>query len=416
MKPSPHRDVSRAEFIGIVAALMALNSLAIDIMLPALPFMGEALAVTAENERQYIISVYMMGYGIGEIFFGPVSDRLGRRGPLLAGIGIYIVAAIAAVFSPSFAIVLALRFVQGLGAASTRVIATSIVRDRYVGRGMAEVMSMVIMLFMAIPILAPGMGQLLLLLWPWQSIFLFMGGLAIVVGLWTLLRLPETLPADARRSLGPGSVIEAFNIVVTNRVAFSYGLAGTFMFASLFGFLTSAQQIYVGIYGLGPYFPVAFAGVAALMGLASFTNSKLVAKLGMRRLSHGAVLVFTVVSGIWLVLAETIEVPFWLFLPLLAAIMSCFGWAAANMNSLSMEPLGEVAGTASSVFGFIQTVGGVLIGGYIGQQFDGTVVPAATGYFAMGVLCIICIVVAEKGRFFGDDMAAAEQRGTAASA
>ncbi|SHN04059.1 multidrug effflux MFS transporter [Roseibium suaedae] len=404
MKLLPSRDISRAEFIGIVAALMALNSLAIDIMLPALPFMGDALGVSTENERQFIISAYMMGYGVGEIFFGPVSDRFGRRGPLLAGIAIYIFAAIAVIFSPSFFMVLALRFVQGLGAASTRVIATSIVRDRYVGRAMAEVMSMVFMLFMAIPILAPGLGQMMLAFWPWQSIFLFMGGLAMVVGLWTLIRLPETLSSDARRSLGPSAVIEAFNIVVMNREAISYGLAGTFMFASLFGFLTSAQQIYVGIYGLGPYFPVAFASVAALMGLASFTNSKAVARLGMRRLSHGAALVFTGVSGLWLVLAETIAVPFWLFLPLLAIIMSCFGWAAANMNSLSMEPLGEVAGTASSVFGFIQTVGGVLIGGYIGQQFDGTVIPVAAGYFAMGILCLLCILVAENGRIFRMDV------------
>ncbi|WP_337271115.1 multidrug effflux MFS transporter [Oryzifoliimicrobium ureilyticus] len=408
MHTQSKRDIPRFEFIGIVSALMALNSLAIDIMLPALPRMGEALGVVAENERQFIISAYMMGYGVGEIFFGPISDRFGRRGPLLLGLGLYIVAAIAAVFSPSFAMVLAFRFTQGLGAASTRVIATSIVRDRYVGQSMAQVMSMVIMLFMAVPILAPGMGQVLLAFWPWQSIFLFMGGLAILVGLWTCFRLPETLLPEGRRSLGPSAVLEAFKLVATNRAAFSYGLAGTFMFASLFGFLTSAQQIYVGIYGLGPYFPVAFAAVAALMGLASFTNSRLVATLGMRRLSHGAVLIFTIFSGIWLALARLIDVPFWLFLPLLTIIMSCFGWAAANMNSLSMEPLGEVAGTASSVFGFIQTVGGVLIGGYIGQQFNGTVVPVAAGYFSMGVLCVLCILVAEKGLIFGADTSSDE--------
>lgn len=401
MFTTPSHDLSRGEMIGLIAALMALNSLAIDIMLPALPYMGPALGVESENERQFIISAYMLGYGMGEIVFGPLSDRFGRRGPLLAGVGIYVVAAAAAMLSPTFGAVLALRFAQGIGAASTRVIATSIVRDRFSGHAMAEVMSMAFMLFMAIPILAPGLGQILLFLGPWQLIFAFMAALGFGVAIWTGVRLPETLAPHRRRSIGPRTVLEGFRIVVTHRAAFAYGLAGTFMFASLFGFLNSAQQIYVGIYDLGNWFPVAFASVAALMGVASFTNSRLVARLGMRRLSHGAILVFTAVSGLWLVLASIHPLPFWLFLPLLAIIMSCFGWAAANMNSLSMEPLGDVAGMASSVFGFIQTVGGVIIGSFIGQQFNGTVIPVAMGYFAMGVLSLIAILVAEKGRLFG---------------
>lgn len=395
--------LGRREFIGLIAALMALHSLAIDIMLPALPYMGDAFGVSAVNQNQFIISAYMFGYGLGEIVFGPLSDRFGRRGPLLAGIAVYILAAALAVVSPSLGVVLLLRFLQGIGAASTRVVATSIVRDRYSGRAMAEVMSLSIMLFMAIPILAPGAGQLLLLVGPWQGIFLFMAALGTLVGIWTLLRLPETLAVGDRRSLGPSAVAQAFGIVFRNRPAFAYGLAGMFMFASLFGFLTSAEQIYVGIYGLGPCFPVAFAGVAALMGLASFTNSRLVSAIGMRRLSHSAVVVFTVGSGLLMVLALEGPVPFWAFLPLLAIVMSCFGWAAANMNSLSMEPLGAVAGTASSVFGFIQTVGGVLIGGYVGQQFDGTIVPVAVGYFAMGVCTLVAVLVAEGGRLFGTE-------------
>jgi DHA1 family bicyclomycin/chloramphenicol resistance-like MFS transporter len=174
-----------------------------------------------------------------------------------------------------------------------------------------------------------------------------------------------------------------------------------FLFGALFGFISSSQQIYVDIYGLGVYFPVAFAAMAGLMGVSSFTNSRIVRHVGMRRLSHGAMLVFTVFSGIWLALALAGFMPLWLFFSLLAVIMFSFGWASSNMNSLSMEPLGAVAGTASSVFGFIQTVGGALIGGYTGQHFDGTTVPAASGYFAMGVLALICILVAEKGRLFG---------------
>ena len=399
------RAISRTELICLIAALMALNSLAIDIMLPALPAMGAAFAIPSENERQYVITCYMLGYGMGEILFGPLSDRYGRRYPLLFGIAVYALAALAAIFAPTLTLLLGLRFLQGLGAASIRVIATSVVRDQYSGSAMAEVMSISFMLLMAIPILAPGLGQTLLLIGPWQAIFIFMTVFGAVIGIWTLRRMPETLSIWDRRSLRLGTLVESFNLVVTNRAAFAYGLAGTFMFASLFGFLTSAQQIYVGIYDLGPYFPVAFASVAAMMGLAAFTNSKLVTKFGLRRLSHGAVIIFTVASIVWLALALTIDVPFWLFLTLLAVIKSCFGWAAANLNSLSMEPLGDVAGTASSVFGFIQTVGGVIIGGYIGQQFDGTVIPVAAGHALMGILALLCVLTGESGRLFGVDSA-----------
>ncbi|WP_240229598.1 multidrug effflux MFS transporter [Devosia lacusdianchii] len=395
------RVLSRPEFIALMAALMALNALAIDVMLPALPYMGEALGVTSENERQFVISAYMLGMGIAVLGFGPLTDRFGRRAPLLVGMGIYILAALAAVFAPSFGILLALRFIQGMGAASVRVIATAVVRDRYSGREMAEVMSLTFMVFMAIPIVAPGIGQVILLVGEWHNIFIFMGLLALAFWIWTFIRLPESLAVEHRRPLSLRSVLDGFRIVFTNRVAISYGLAGTFLFGALFGFISSSQQIYVDIYGLGVYFPVAFAAMAGLMAVSSFTNSRIVRRFGMRRLSHGAMLSYTIFSGIWLAFALSGFLPLWLFFSFLAIIMFSFGWAASNMNSLSMEPLGAVAGTASAVFGFIQTVGGALIGSYTGQHFDGTTVPTATGYFVMGVLALICILVAERGRLFG---------------
>ncbi len=395
------RVLSRPEFIALVAALMALNALAIDVMLPALPYMGEALGIANENERQFVVTAYMLGMGIAVLGFGPLTDRFGRRAPLLWGVGLYILAAIVAAFVQDFTLLLALRFIQGMGAASVRVIATAVVRDRYSGREMAEVMSLTFMVFMAIPIIAPGIGQVLLLTGPWQTIFIFMGILAGAFWLWTYVRLPETLPVAQRRPLSLRAVLEGFRIVFTNRVAFSYGLAGMFLFGALFGFISSSQQIYVDIYGLGVYFPVAFAAMAGLMAVSSFTNSKVVRRLGMRRLSHGAMLVFTIFSGIWLVLAWIGFLPLWLFFSLLAIIMFCFGWSASNMNSLSMEPLGNVAGTAASVFGFIQTVGGAVIGSYTGQHFNGTTIPAAMGYLSMGILALVCILIAENGRLFG---------------
>jgi drug resistance transporter, Bcr/CflA subfamily len=395
------RVLSRPEFIALVAALMALNALAIDVMLPALPYMGEALGIANENERQFVVTAYMLGMGIAVLAFGPLTDRFGRRAPLLAGMGVYVVAAIVAAFAPNFTVLLALRFIQGMGAASVRVIAQAVVRDRYSGREMAEVMSLTFMVFMAIPIIAPGIGQILLLTGPWQAIFIFMGLLALAFWFWSYLRLPETLPPERRRPLSLRAVLDGFRLVFTNRVAISYGLAGMFLFGALFGFITSAQQIYVDIYGLGVYFPVAFAAVAGLMAVSSFTNSRVVRRFGMRRLSHGAMLTFTIVSALWLAFALGGVLPLWLFFALFSTIMFSFGWAASNMNSLSMEPLGAVAGTAASVFGFIQTVGGALIGSAIGQFFDGTTVPAAIGYTCMGALALVCILIAENGRLFG---------------
>ncbi|WP_332716059.1 multidrug effflux MFS transporter [Pelagibacterium mangrovi] len=398
---SATRDVSRPEFIALIAGLMALNALAIDVMLPALPYMGEALGVMNENDRHFVLTAYMLGFGLAQLAFGPLSDRFGRRAPLLVGMVVYILAAFAAVFSPNFATLLVLRFVQGLGAAGTRVIATSVVRDRFGGRAMAEVMSLVFMVFMVIPVIAPAIGQVILFTGPWEYIFVFMAVLGAVIAIWAYVRLPETLAPENRRTLRPAVVIDGFRTVLSNRMAIMYGLAGTFIFGALFGFINTSQQIYVDVYGLGALFPLAFAFQASLMSVSSYTNSRMVRRVGMRRLSHGALLVFTAMSGVWLILAMTVPMPLWLFMTLLCIIMFMFGWTTSNMNSLSMEPLGAVAGTASSVFGFIQTVGGAILGTVTGSFFDGSITPIAAGYFIMGLLAIGCVLIAENGKLFG---------------
>jgi DHA1 family bicyclomycin/chloramphenicol resistance-like MFS transporter len=395
------RIISRPEFIALVAGLMCLNSLAIDVMLPALPYMGVALGVESENERQLVIAAYMLGFGVAQLAFGPLSDRFGRRNPLLIGIVVYVLAAGCAILAPNFFTLLFLRVIQGMGAAGTRVIATSAIRDRYSGRDMAQVMSLSFMVFMVLPVIAPGIGQVILFAGPWQYIFAFMAILATVIGVWVFLRLPETLSVEHRRPLTVSAVLGGFRLVFTNRVAFSYGLAGMFMFGGLFGFISSSQQIYVDIYGLGPYFPVAFAAMASLMSLSNYFNSRFVQRLGMRRLSHGAMLIYMVFAITLTVGSHYFQLPLIVFFLLVAGIMFMFGFAASNMNSLSMEPLGEVAGTASAVFGFIQTVGGAIIGSFIGQSFNGTVTPVALGYLTMGIVTLICVLIAEKGRLFG---------------
>lgn len=394
--------MGKVEFIGLAAMLMALNALAIDIMLPGLQEIGAALGVINENHRQYVISAYLLGFGIAQLGYGPISDRYGRRKPMLFGLGIYVISSIAVVFVPSFAGVLALRFIQGIGSAATRVITISIVRDVYGGRQMAEVMSLIMMVFMVVPVIAPGTGQIVLLFGDWHLIFVFMAVIAVIVGAWMYYRLPETLHPEDVRPFTVKSVLNGFKIVLTNRIALCYTLSSTFIFGALFGFINSAEQVYKGVYELGQWFAVAFAGVALFMALSSFINARLVGRFGMRRLSHGSLIGFIVITFVWLLIQiyGPQPMPFALFIVLFALAMFQFGWIGSNFNSLAMEPLGHVAGTASSVIGFMGTVGGSLIGALIGQSFDGTALPMVAGFFIVSLVGLVFVLIGEKGQLF----------------
>lgn len=394
------QGVGKVEFIAMMAMLMALNALAIDIMLPGLQQIGADLGVESENHRQYVISAYLLGFAFAQLVYGPLADRFGRRLPLIVGLGIYVAAAMAAVFAPTFGILLLIRFVHGIGSAATRVITVSIIRDVFGGRKMAEVMSLVMMIFMIVPVVAPGTGQVIMIFGEWHLIFGFMAVSALAVTVWVFLRLPETLDPADKRPFTPRSILQAFGIVLGNRVALCYTLASAFVFGALFGFINSAQQVYVGIYELGTMFPVAFAAVAMFMALSSFMNSRLVGRFGMRRLSHGALLGFMAISGIWFVLSLFGVIPFPLFLLLFALAMFQFGLIGSNFNALAMEPLGHVAGTASSVLGFMGTAGGGAIGALIGQAFDGTTMPLGAGFFGVSVVGLVFVLIAEKGRLF----------------
>jgi len=401
-RPSLLKGMGRPEFIALMAFLMALNALAIDIMLPGLQQIGSALNVTNENHRQYVVSAYLIGFGIAQLFYGPVADRFGRRKPMLFGLGVYVVSSLAVTLVPSFGALLVLRFIQGLGSAAMRVITISVVRDVFGGRQMAEVMSLIMMVFMVIPVVAPGTGQVIMLLGHWHLIFVFMAAVATLVGCWMYIRLPETLSPVDVRPFTARSILGGFRIVLTDRVALCYTLASTFIFGALFGFINSAQQIYVGIYHLGTWFPVAFAGVATFMALSSFVNSRLVGRFGMRRLSHVSLLGFISITFVWLLIQVfgPQPMPFPLFFVLFALAMFQFGWIGSNFNSLAMEPLGHVAGTASSVLGFMGTVGGSLIGAAIGQAYDGTALPMVAGYFTVSLIGLVFVLIAEKGRLF----------------
>ncbi len=399
-EPQGALSIPRWEFITLCGVLMALNALAIDIMLPALQHIGESLGVEQANHRQLVIPAYIFGFGIAQIVFGPLSDRFGRRGPLLFGLGIYICAAAAAAIAPTFETLLVCRFIQGFGAAASRVIAASIVRDVYAGRYMAEVLSLIFMVFMGVPVIAPGIGQVIMLFASWHFIFLVMAAGALAAALWVIFRLPETLRAEYRRPLTARSVLGGFRIVVTNRATLCYSIASTLSFGAMFGFVTSVQQIYVGLYGLGNMFPVVFAVMAGLIALTNLANSRLVGRHGMRRLSQGALCALLVVTLIWVALSLRGPIPFPIFITIIAAAMIPFSLLAANFNALAMEPLGHLAGTASSFLGSMQTFGGGVLGTLVGQAYNGTVTPLALAFLATAVGGLAMVAIAEKGQFF----------------
>jgi DHA1 family bicyclomycin/chloramphenicol resistance-like MFS transporter len=289
-----------------------------------------------------------------------------------------------------------------VGAAATRVIATAIVRDLTQGRRMAQVMSMAMTVFMIVPIVAPGLGQLILFVAPWRWIFGALLIYALAVLIWTLLRLPETLRPENTTPFRPRAIARAYADVLRERQALGYMIGTTFMTACLFGYITSSEQIYVDVFGLGAAFPLAFASVALAMSAGTFLNSRLVILHGMRQIAHRMTVVFTVLAAVIAVLAWFGLASFWVFLALLALTLSLFGLIASNFNALAMEPVGRVAGSASALYGAVTATGGALLGALIARAFDGTVIPFAIGFALMGACAIGAVLWTERGRFAHD--------------
>jgi len=389
-----------SEFVVIIAALMALNALAIDVMLPALDDIAAELGVLAGNDRQLVVYAYVLGFGFPQLVWGPVSDRYGRRPVLFVAIAGYVAAGLACMFAPGFGALLAMRFVQGVFASGCRVIAIGVVRDVFAGRGMARIMSLVMTIFMVVPILAPSIGQLILFVAPWEWTF----GVLVVMGLavlgWAWARLPETLPPDRRSPLSFGNAARAYGEVLTTRVTLGYMSAAGVIFGALFAFIGSAEQVYTDVFGTGETFVLWFAGVAAMLSLANYTNSKLVERVGMRRLSHAALFGFVALSATLVLLLNLFGERFVIFYPVFCLIFACFGLIGSNFNALAMEPLGRIAGTASAALGFATTTVASLIGWAIGSRYDGSSIPILMGFVGLGLASLAIVAITEKGRLF----------------
>jgi DHA1 family bicyclomycin/chloramphenicol resistance-like MFS transporter len=397
---STHRPMRFPEFVVIVASIIALNPLALDMMLPALPNIGASFKISDGNYLQSVLSTFLLGFGVGQFVIGPLSDRFGRRPVLLTGMVLYGLASMLALFAPSFEALLLARALQGLGTAATRVIATSIVRDCYSGRRMASVMSLVMMIFVAVPIIAPSFGQAVMFVAQWRGIFIVLMAYGLFALLWSVLRLPETLPVSERKPLTVRQVVDSFRQTLTNRQTLGYALAAGGVQGVLFAYVFSSEQVFTEIYHLGHYFPLAFAAIAIGIALAGFLNARFVGRLGMRVISHSALVVFALVAVAMLIAAWANALPLPLYMALSAIALFTFGLMMSNFTALAMEPQGHIAGTASSLYGSITTLLGISIGVTLGQLYDGTLLPFALGSLIFTLAALVVVLVTERGRMF----------------
>jgi len=397
------------EMTALLAGLMALNAFAIDSMIPALADIGRSLHVAHENDVQLVVIAYFIGFASTQLLWGPLADRFGRKPILAAGVTLYGAFALLCAISGSFPLLIASRAAMGASAAVTRVLVVAMVRDLFEAEAMARVMSLVFMTFMLVPVLAPNMGQLILLFAPWRAIFVVIAVYAVIMLGWSWARLPETLHPEFRRPLSWGGTAKAIAATVRERQSLGYTVAMTVSFSALVAYISSIQQIIFDAFHEGRFIGLVFASIAAPMALASYLNSRVVGRFGLRRVGHTAALAFMLVTAVHAVITLAGFETLWSFILLQGLTMGCFAFTSSNLGTLAMEHMAEIAGTASSVQGVVGTIGAAAIGFLIGQRFDGTPVPFVVGTAACAAGGFLIIVLTEPKRLFASIAADPEE-------
>ena len=398
IRSAPH--VGEREFVAMMALLQALQALAIDVMLPALGIISSELGSSDPNHRQLIIGLFLLGAGLGALVPGTLADRYGRRRVVLATLAIYIVTGLGCALVNDLDTLLALRFLQGFGSGGLAVLPPAIIRDRLEGDRMARLQSLVAVVFMVVPMLAPSLGQAVLLVADWRWIFGVIGVLGMVMLVWVWLRLPETLNPENRQTVTPRAIAANMGKVLGTRAAMGYVLGSALIMSAMWGFINSCQQLIAEHFGAGLAFPLVFGGLAMTMSLANFGNSRIVERFGARRVSHAALLAYIVVSMVQVVVAFSPDQKLWQFLLLMGSNMCLMGFIGANFTAIALQPFGQIAGAAASVQTFIRMVTAATLGALIGQAYDGSARPLALALLAAGSATLLLVLYSEKGRLF----------------
>jgi MFS transporter, DHA1 family, multidrug resistance protein len=398
IKPSGHE--APVEFVVLLAVMTSIIAFSTDAMLPALPQIGAELGVGNVNDRQLVVIVLFIGLALAQIVYGPVSDTLGRKPAAYCGFAIFIVGSLMCVFAWSFQIMLIGRFLQGAGAAGPRIVSLALVRDLYSGRAMARIMSMVMGVFIIVPVIAPSVGQGLLLLGDWRFIFVALLVEGIIGLVWFAWRQPETLREDRRAAFSLRRVLSAFREACTNPVTLGYTVAAGLVFGAFVGYLASTQQVLGELYGLGKLFPIYFGANALAFGAASMLNARLVMKLGMRRIAGSSLAATSALSLVFFIVMLLLEghPPLWALMGYLLLTFFFVGVLFGNFNALAMEPMGHIAGVAAAVVGSLATIISSVLGWLLGQAYDGTVRPMIAGFAALTTLAGLSMILAERYR------------------
>lgn len=390
--------LSLGEFVPLLALMVSLVALSIDAMLPVLPHIGTDLKVRTENEQQLIVSTLLLGLGFGQLFFGPLSDSLGRKRTIYIGYVIFVLGCVLSIAATNFEVMLLGRVLQGIGAASPRIVSIAVVRDQYEGREMARIMSFIMGVFIIVPALAPAVGQAVVMVTHWRGIFVFFLILACLTWTWFALRQPETLPRSARIGFSFPIVWAGVKEACSYRQTVGYTVVAGLVFASFIAYLSSAQQIFSGIYGITITFPLYFAVLALFMGVSTIANAMLVERLGMRLLSGYALAGVTLISiayFLYTILAGGVT-GFEITMVYFAVIFFIFGFLFGNLNALAMVPLGHIAGVGAAVVGSISTLISVPFGAAIGLMYNGTVLPLVGGFALFGALAGLIMIKIER--------------------
>ena len=394
----PTRSV--AEFVALMALMTSIVALSTDAMLPALPIIGRDLGVEFANDNQLVISAFFFGLAVGQVFFGPASDSIGRKSAISIGFAIFAAGCVLSIVATDFNTMLAGRVLQGIGAAGPRTVAVALVRDKYAGRAMARIMSFVMTVFILVPIVAPLLGQGILYVGNWQGIFFLFLALAVVAFLWLTIRQPETLSRDKRHRFSLGRIGGAVIEVCSTRMAIGAALAAGAIFSAMIGYLTSSQQIFQDAYGVGNLFPVFFAVLAVAIGVASIVNARLVMRLGMQKLTVWSLSALIVMSAVFFVIAMSFGgvPPLWSFMLYGLPTFFCMGVLFGNLNAMAMEPLGHIAGVGSAVVASLTGFISLIIGSSIGRSYDGTVLPLVSGYGVLAAVALVLVIWVGRGR------------------
>jgi MFS transporter, DHA1 family, multidrug resistance protein len=388
-----------AEFVALMATFMSFVALSIDAMLPALGEIGRELGAANPNSVQLVVSLMFLGMAAGQLVYGPLSDSVGRKPALLGGLALYASGCLVSLFSQSFPVMLAGRLVQGLGAAGPRIVSVALIRDRYEGRRMARVMSFVMVVFVAVPMVAPALGQGILMVAGWRAIFGVFLAIAALASVWFTLRQRETLTVDRRVPFTLSRVGGGLREVLANRIAVGYAITAGFVSGASVGYLSTAQQVFQEQYRLGRLFPLCFAFLATALGTSSLINARLVIRFGMRVLARRALAAVAGLSAAFFAVASATSghPPLWALVAYLFAVFLFQGTLLGNLTALAMKPLGRLAGMGAAVVGALSLLIAGLGGIVIGRAYDGTVLPLVAGFGGLALASLAMMSWTEPG-------------------